>query len=81
MPVLVRWLFPADRQREELVAHVHERHPRAPPPKPKLEEAAVERERLVDVPDLEGDVVEAECLRLHLAPSLAPPVSPLVPPG
>ena len=63
----VRRLRASGREREKLVTHVDERHPRTASPQPQLEQAPVEHERLVDVADLERNVVEAEArLRLHL---------------
>ncbi len=48
-------------ERDELVAHVDERHLRADATAQlELEEAAVPRERLVDVADLERDVVDPD---------------------
>jgi hypothetical protein len=60
MAVAVRRLRSPLRERDELVAHVDERHPATTPAKPEVEDAAVERERLLDVTDLEGDVVDAD---------------------
>src|SRR6516164_9564307 len=47
-------------QREELVAHVDERRSRRAAAQGELEDSAVERERLVNVADLERDVVDAD---------------------
>ena len=58
MAVLVGWLRAPAREREELVAHVDERHPVRAAAQRELEQLAVERERLVDVADLERDVVD-----------------------
>jgi hypothetical protein len=47
-----------------LVTHVDERHPRSgTAAELEVEEALVPRERLLDVGDLEGDVVDAEQTR------------------
>ena len=56
----VRPLRAALREREELVAHVDERHPRDPSAQLQLEQAPVEVERLVDRADLERDVVDPD---------------------
>ncbi len=50
----------AGGEHEELVAHVDERHAGHAPPELQLEDATVERERLVDVVDLEHQVVDAD---------------------
>ena len=50
----------AGGKRDELIAHVDERHPGpSPAAQLELEEAPVPGERLVDVPDLEGDMIDA----------------------
>ena len=64
VPVLVLRLGPARGQGDELIAHVDERHARAAPAQRELEQPPVERERLVDVADLERDVVDADQTRL-----------------
>jgi hypothetical protein len=56
---LVGRLAPSLLEGDELVAHVHERHPRRPPAQGQVEDPAVEGERLVDVADLERHVVDA----------------------
>jgi hypothetical protein len=48
------------RERDELVAHVDERHARAAAAQLEVEDRAVEVERLVDVADFQGDVVQAD---------------------
>ena len=53
---LVAWL--GDRQ--ELVAHVDERHPAPAPAEREREEPAVEVERFLDAPDLDRDVVDPD---------------------
>ena len=56
------------REGDELVAHVHERHPWRAPAQRELEDCAVEGERLVDVSHLECHVVDADEPRTsHLA--------------
>jgi hypothetical protein len=57
---LVRRLPPALREREELVAHVDERHRRPAPAQCELEDPAVEGECLVEVADLDRDVVDPD---------------------
>jgi hypothetical protein len=56
--VVVIRLLSALAQRQELIAHVDERHPRRAAAQLEGEEAAVEGERLVHVADLESDVVD-----------------------
>src|SRR5207245_2319129 len=51
------------REREELVAHVDERHPAAAAAQLELEELPVPRERLVDRAHLECHMVDADELR------------------
>ena len=63
MAVVVRCLPPALGERQELVAEVDERHPPGPAAERELEDAAVELQGLVDVPDLQRDVVDSD--RLH----------------
>ena len=58
MAVLVGRLGAPAREREELVAHVDERHPVRAAAQRELEQLTVERERLVDVADLERDVID-----------------------
>ena len=48
------------RERDELVAAVDEGHSRHPAPKLEIEDLAVERQRPVDVTDLQGDVVDPD---------------------
>ena len=60
VPRAVRLLRAALHQRNELVAHVDERHPSPAASQLELEESSVELERLVDVADLERDVVDAD---------------------
>ena len=62
--VLVLGLRAAGGERDELIAHVDERHARAAAAQRELEQPAVEGERLVDVADLERDVVDADQTRL-----------------
>ena len=57
---LVGRLRAALAEREELVAHVDEGHPRRPAAQLELEDPAVERRGLVDVADLERDVVHPD---------------------
>src|SRR2546421_37988 len=47
-------------ERDELVADVDEGHPRGAAAQRELEDRAVEIQRLVDAPDLERDVVDAD---------------------
>ena len=47
-------------ERDELVAHLEERHPGDAAAQLELEDRAVELERRVEVADLERDVVDAE---------------------
>ena len=54
----------AGRERDELVAHVEERHGLAPTAQGEIEQAAVEGERFVEVADLERDVVDPDQTRL-----------------
>ena len=70
MAVVVRCLPPALGERDELVADVDERHAPGSAAQRELEDAAVELERLLDVPDLQRDVVDSDRLRSHdrLAP-------------
>src|SRR6266516_3603255 len=58
---LVGRLRPAFGESDELIAHLDERHPREPLVDLHLEveDPAVERERLVEIADLERDVVDA----------------------
>jgi hypothetical protein len=58
--LLIRRLRPPFRERDELVAHVDERHPPPAPAQRQLEDPGVEVERLLDAADLEGDVVDAD---------------------
>ena len=48
------------REREELVAHVEEGHPRHPPAQLEGEQPPVEVERGVEIADLERHVVDAD---------------------
>jgi hypothetical protein len=60
MAVVVRRLPAALGERDELVAQVDERHPPGSSAQLEVEEAAVERKRLLDVAHLESDVVHAQ---------------------
>jgi hypothetical protein len=60
VPVSVGGGVLAFGERDELVARVYERHPGPTSPQLDVEEASVELERLLYVPDLEGDVVEPD---------------------
>src|SRR5581483_9408404 len=61
VPGLIRRLGAPGGQRDELVAHVDERHTAAvAAPQLELEEAPVPGQGVVDVPDLQGDVVDAD---------------------
>jgi hypothetical protein len=57
---LVRRLSASFGQREKLVPHVQEGHPRHTTAEPEVEETSVERQSLLEIPDLEGDVVDAD---------------------
>ena len=63
--VVVRCLPPALGERDELVADVDECHAPGSAAKRELEDAAVELERLLDVPDLQRDVVDSYKLCPH----------------
>ena len=61
MARVVARLGPASREGEELVAHIHERHPVGDAAAElQVEEAPVPGERFVDVADLERDVVDPD---------------------
>src|SRR3984893_896595 len=60
MALFVWRLSPTFGEGNELIAHVDEGHLRAPPPKREFEQAAIERKRRFDVPDLKGHVVHAD---------------------
>ena len=64
MILVARTNFPA-KDLKELVAHVHERHPLAPPAQLELEELPVPGKRLVDVTDLQRHVVDPDEPRGH----------------
>ena len=60
VPVVVGGVRDPARERDELVSEVDERHPRGPAPQlHAVEDPVEERERLVDVADLDRDVVDA----------------------
>jgi hypothetical protein len=61
--VAVRLAALAFSERQELVAEVDEGHPRYPSAQRELEDRPVERERVLERPDLEGDVVDADRAR------------------
>ena len=75
MPVVVGTLPATFGECEELVAHADEGHPRDARLDREVEDAAVELERLVQIADFEGDVVdpdEAGALRhVHILPCSA----------
>ena len=77
MPVVVGSLRAPLGQREELVAHADERHSRDARLELDVEDAAVELERLVEVADLEGDMVDSYEPR-RAAISLSCPVPSLL---
>ncbi len=58
--VRVGQLRPSLGERDELVAQVHEGHPAGAAAELEVEDAPVELERLLDVADLEGDVVQTD---------------------
>ena len=61
MPGLVRRLRASLRQRDELVAHVDERHPaRASAQLERPEDRLPEPQRLVEVANLQRDVVDPD---------------------
>ena len=60
MAALVLGLRPPGGERDELIAHVDERHPPAAAAQLEFEELAVPPQRLIDVLDLEGDVVDTD---------------------
>ena len=59
MAVPVRRLRPSFRERDELVADVDEGHAPGAAAELEVEDPAVELECVVDAPDLERDVVDA----------------------
>src|SRR5215210_4117231 len=63
MPVIVGRAVLALGERDELVSGVYERHLGSASPQLDVEEASVELQRLLYIPDLEGDVVEPDELR------------------
>src|SRR3546814_11987381 len=74
MSVGVRSLRPLLRQGEELVAHVDEGHGFGSAAQRKVEDGAVERQRIGDVADCQRDMVDADSaglcgtvLRFHAA--------------
>jgi len=62
-------------QGDELIAHVDEGLPLALAAQGKIEDPAIEGERLLDIPDLERDMIDADQLGpgivLFLAPATA----------
>src|SRR3546814_1076531 len=58
--VVVGRLAAALLQREELVAEIDEGGGLAPAAQLEIEQAAIEGQRLVDIADLEGDMVETD---------------------
>jgi hypothetical protein len=60
MPTVVGGLPAAFLQRQELIAKIDERHVVALAAQFEREQPAVERQRLIDVADLEGDVIEPD---------------------
>ena len=50
-------------ERQELVAHIEERHPGLALDAPQLENRAIERDRLLEIADLERDVVDPDQMR------------------
>jgi hypothetical protein len=72
--VRVGRLRPPRRERDELVAHVQEGHAASAAAELEVEDLPVEGERLVDVTDLKGDVVDAdEAWFTHSPEASAPP--------
>jgi hypothetical protein len=63
VPVLILRLRSLRGQRNELIAHVDERHGPAAPAQREFEQSSIERERLVDVADFQRNVVDADQAR------------------
>src|SRR5215813_15085465 len=63
MTAVVGGLGAALLQREELIAQIDERRGLALAAQFELEQAAIERQRLLDIADLEGDMVETDGAR------------------
>src|SRR5829696_8846981 len=63
VPVFVWRTVLAFGERDELISCVYERHPGSASPQLDLEEVSVERERLLYIPDLDGDMIEPDELR------------------
>src|SRR4051812_37858170 len=61
MATVIGRLRSAFLQREELVAEIDEGRSAALAAKLEVEQATVERQRLFDIADLEGDMIEADC--------------------
>jgi hypothetical protein len=71
VPVVVGRLGASAREGDELVAHVDEGDARAAAAQREVEQGAVELQGLVDVPDLQCDVVDADETRAHA--TIVPP--------
>ena len=70
VPGLIGGLRPPRGERDELIAHIDERHPTScAAAELEVEQASVPRQRLLDVVDLESYVVDAEQTR-HARASL-----------
>ena len=63
MPVVVRTLRSPFGQRDELIAHVDEGGVWAATPQCKRENASIEGQRLLDIPDLERDMIDTDQVR------------------
>src|SRR5829696_3646399 len=63
VPVLVGGAVLAFGERDELISCVYERHLGSASPQLDLEEASVELERLLYIPDFDGDMIEPDELR------------------
>src|SRR3954463_14861602 len=64
VPVLVRMRRTCFHQRDELIAHINESLPFASPSQLEGEDLSVEGERLINVTNLQGNVVQANKPRL-----------------
>jgi hypothetical protein len=70
--MLVGLLRAAGRKGDEQVAHVDEGHAAAAAAQRELEDPPVELERLADIADLEGDVIQANQSWAWHNPMLSP---------
>jgi hypothetical protein len=82
MSAVIRGLCASRLQRGELVAEIDAGHRLALAAQLKVEDAAVERQRLLDIPDFQRYVVEADRARFFgatIRPSLCSVLEYLVP--